>query len=143
MGFGACARSSGIDNPVFLLYLGLAMPLTLNQALFLVLTFAGVVVAVVLVRLFVQLRRTAIEGEKALAEMRALAQHLTELDLVVKDKVEALGATLDASKKAAVSIGQASALITSNFVRPASRYLPILIPVARFVLGQLKKKKEN
>ena len=119
------------------------MPLTLNQVLFLVLTFAAVIVAVVLVRLFSQLRRTAIEGEKALAEMRALAQHLNELDLVVKDKVETLGATLEASKKAAVSIGQASALITSNFVQPASRYLPLLIPVARFVLKRMKKKKEN
>ena len=46
------------------------MPLTLNQVLFLVLTFAAVIVAVVLVRLFSQLRRTAIEGEKTLAEMR-------------------------------------------------------------------------
>ena len=119
------------------------MTLTLEQALFLVLTFAAVVVAVVLVRLFAQLRRTAVEGEKALAEMRALAQHLTELDLVVKDKVETLGATLEASKKAAVSIGQASALITSNFVRPASHYLPIVIPVARFILKRMRKKKEN
>jgi hypothetical protein len=119
------------------------MPLTLNQVLLLVLTFAAVVVAAVLVRLFAQLRRTAIEGEKALAEMRALAQHLTELDLVVKDKVETLGAALEASKKAAVSFGQASALITSSFVQPASRYLPIIIPVVRFVLKRMKKKKEN
>lgn len=119
------------------------MPLTLNQVLLIILTFAAVVVAVVLVRLFIQLRRTAIEGEKALAEMRSLAQHLTELDLSIKDKIETFGTTLEASKKAAVNIGQASALITSNFVQPASRYLPLLIPIARFVLKKMKKKKEN
>lgn len=139
------ARSCGIDKPLILLYVGLAMPvtLTLNQILLIILTFAAVVVAAVLVRLFIQLRRTAIEGEKALAEMRALAQHLTELDLAIKDKVETFGTTLEASKKAAVSIGQASALFTSNFVRPASSYLPLIIPIARFVLKRLKKKKKE
>lgn len=119
------------------------MPLTLNQVLLLVLTLAAVVVAVFLVRLFAQLRRTAAEAEKTLAEMRALAQHLTELDLVIKDKVETLGTTLEASKKAAVSIGQASALIASNFVQPASRYLPLIIPVVRFFIMRMKKKKEK
>jgi hypothetical protein len=119
------------------------MPLTLNQILFLVLTFAAVVVAVFLVLLFTQLRRTAAEGQRALAEMRTLAQHLTELDLVVKEKVETLGATLEASKKAAVNFGQASALITSNFVKPASRFFPLVLPIAQFVLRQWKKKKEN
>jgi predicted PurR-regulated permease PerM len=119
------------------------MPLTLNQALLLVLTFAAVVVAIVLVRLFGQLRRTAAEAEQTLAEMRTLARHLTELDLVVKEKVETLGAALEASKKAAVNIGQASSLIASNFGRPATRFLPLVVPVARFVLRQWKKKKEN
>jgi flagellar biosynthesis/type III secretory pathway M-ring protein FliF/YscJ len=119
------------------------LTLTLNQVLLLVLTFAAVVVAVVLVRLFAQLRRTAAEGEKALTEMRVLAQHLTELDLVVKDKVETLGTTLEASKKAAVNIGQASALITSKFIKPSSSYLPLIIPVARFVLKRMNKKKEK
>ena len=119
------------------------MPLTLNQFLFLVLTFAAVIVAFFLVRLFAQLRKTAVEGEKALAEVRALAQHLTELDLVIKDKVETLGTTLEASKKAALSIGQASALITAKIIQPSSRFLPIVLPVARFVLRQMKKRKEK
>jgi hypothetical protein len=119
------------------------MPLTLNQFLFLVLTFAAVIVAYVLIRLFAQLRKTAAEGERALVEVRTLAQHLTELDLEIKDKVETLGTTLEASKKAAVNIGQASALITARIIKPSSRYLPILIPVARFVLRQMKKRKEN
>lgn len=119
------------------------MPLTLNQFLILVLTFAAVIVAVFLVRLLVQLRRTAAEGEKALAELQTLAGHLTELDLLVKEKVEVLGKTLDASKTAAVNLSEASLLVTQKIIRPSSKYLPFALPVARFVWRQLRKKKEK
>jgi len=119
------------------------MPLTLNQFLFLVITLAFVIAIVCLVRLFAQLRRTAVEGEKTLAELRVLAKNLSELDLVVKEKVEDLGKTLDASKKAAVNISKASFLITSKIIRPSSKYLLLLLPVARFVLRQWKKRKEK
>jgi hypothetical protein len=119
------------------------MPLTLNQFLFLVITFAIVIAVVYLIRLFAQLRRTASEGEKTLAELRTLAQNLNDLDLLVKEKVEALGETLAASKKAAVNISEASFLITSKIVRPSSKYLPLLLPVARFLWRQFKKRKEK
>jgi len=119
------------------------MPLTLNQFLFLVLTFAAVILVIYLVRVLSQIRRTAAEGEKALAELGVLAKHLTELDLVVKARVEDLGKTLEASKKAAVSISQASALISSKFVLPSSKFLPIALPIARFVWRQWKKRKEK
>jgi len=119
------------------------MPLTLNQVLFLVLTFAVVILVIYLVRLLAQIRRTAAEGEKTLAELGILAKHLTELDLVVKEKVEDLGKTLEASKRAAVNISQASSLITSKFILPSSKYLPIALPIARFVWRQWKKRKEK
>jgi len=119
------------------------MPLTLNQFLFLVITLAVVIIAVYLVRLLAQLRRTAAEGEKTLAEMRVLARNLNELDLLVKEKVEDLGKTLEASKKAAVNLSEASFLITSKIVRPSSKYLPLVLPIARFVWRQLKKRKEK
>jgi hypothetical protein len=119
------------------------MPLTLNQVLFLVLTFAVVILVIYLVRLLAQIRRTAAEGEKTLAELGILAKHLTELDLVVKEKVEDLGQTLEASKRAAVNVAQASSLISSKFIRPSSKFLPFALPVARFVWRQLKKKKEK
>ena len=119
------------------------MPLTLNQVLFLVLTFAVVILVIYLVRLLAQIRRTAAEGEKTLAEIGVLARHLTELDLVVKEKVENLGKTLDASKRAAVNISQASSLITTKFIAPSSKFLPIALPVARFIWRQWKKKRRK
>lgn len=119
------------------------MTLTFNQALFLILTVAAVVAAVYLVRLFVQLRRTAAEGEKALAEIAELARHLKELDLVVKEQVEELAKTIAASKKAAVNVAEASSLITSKFVRPPFRYLPLILPVAQFLWRQVGKRKKE
>jgi len=119
------------------------MPLTLNQALFLIITFAFVIAVVYLVRLFAQLRRTAIEGEKALAEFRELAKNLRELDLLIKSRVEDLGTTLSAAKKAAVNVSEASFLVSSKIIRPSANYLPIILPVARFVLRHLKKRKEK
>jgi gas vesicle protein len=119
------------------------MPLTLNQILSLVLTFAGVILVIYLIRLLAQVRRTAAEGEKTLAELGVLAKHLTELDLVVKEKVKDLGNTLDATKRAAVNISQTSSLITSKFVGPSFKFLPIALPVARFVWRQWKKKRRN
>jgi len=119
------------------------MPLTLTEILLLIATLAFVVAVVFLVRLFVQIRRTAAEGERALAEVRALARHLTELDLVVKERVEDLGQTLAASKKAATSLAEASSLVTFRVLRPSAKYLPLILPVARFVWRQIGKRKEK
>jgi predicted Kef-type K+ transport protein len=119
------------------------MTLTLNQALLLIITIAVVVAVVYLVRLFAQLRRTAAEGEKALAGFGELARHLKELDLVVKEQVEELAKTIAASKKAAVNVAEASSLITSKFVRPSSKYLPLILPVAQFIWRQFSKRKKE
>jgi hypothetical protein len=119
------------------------MPLTLNQFLLLVLTFAAVIAAVFLIRLFAQLRRTAAAGEKALAEVQALARNLSELDLIVKDKVEVLGKTLETSKKAAVNLSEASFLITQKVIRPSSKYLPLALPVARFLWRHLQQRRKE
>jgi hypothetical protein len=119
------------------------MPLTLNQALFLIITFAFVIAVVYLIRLFAQLRKTAVEGEKALAEFRELAKSLNELDLLVKARVEDLGDTLEAAKKAAANLSEASFLITSKIIRPSSKYLPLVLPIARFIWRHLKKRKES
>lgn len=120
------------------------MPLTLTQALLIVLTIAAVVAVVFLVRLFIQLRRTAAEGEKALAEFRTLAKHLVDLDLAVKARVEELGETLQASKQAAVQLSQASLLVTTKVLNPsASKFLPFVLPVVRFLWQQARKRKEK
>jgi uncharacterized membrane protein len=119
------------------------MPLTLEQTLLLAATLAFVAAVVFLVRLFIQLRRTAAEGERALAEFRELARNLNELDLTAKKRLEELGQTLAASKKAAVGLAEASTLVTTRVMMPAAKYLPIILPVARFVWRQFRKKKER
>ena len=119
------------------------MTLTLNQALFLVITVAVVVAVVFLVRLFIQLRRTAIEGEKALTQIAELARTLQELDQVVKMQVEELGKTISASKRAAVHVAEVSSLVTSGFIRPASTFLPFILPVAQFLWRQIGKRKKE
>ncbi|MCX6567103.1 MAG: hypothetical protein NTW38_11925 [Candidatus Aminicenantes bacterium] len=119
------------------------MPQTLNQALLLIVMIAAVVAIVYLVRLFAQLRRTAAEGEKALAEFGELARQLKELDLLVKQQVEELGLTITASKKAAVNVAEASSLITAKFFQPSLKFLPLILPVARFVWRQFGKRKKE
>jgi hypothetical protein len=117
--------------------------MSLNQILLIVLTVAAVVVVVFIVRLFIQLRRTAAEAEKTLAEVRVLAGHLSELDLEVKARVEDLGETIRASKKAAVGLSEATKLVSSRLLPAPAKFLPFVLPVARFVLRQMKKRKEK
>jgi ABC-type transporter Mla subunit MlaD len=119
------------------------MPLTLNQTLFLVLTFAAVVVVVFLVLFLAQLRRTAREGERTLAELRELAGSLKEIERKVNARIDDVGELLASSKKTAASLAEASLFLTTRVVRPASRYWPILFPLLRMGWRQLKKRKEK
>lgn len=119
------------------------MPLTLNQILFIILTVAAVVAVIFLVQLFTQLRKTAAEAEKTLIEVRVLAKNLSELDFVVKARVDELGDALRASKKAALGISEVSFQITSKLFQPSWKLLPLLLPAARFVLQHLKKRKDK
>jgi len=119
------------------------MSLNLNQVLFLILTVAAVVVAVFLVRLLIQLRRTAGEGERALVEMKRLAENLNELDLVVKAKVEDLGKLVEASKDTAVNLSQASMFLTARVLKPAANYWPLVFPVFMFFWKRMRKRKEK
>jgi hypothetical protein len=117
------------------------MPLT--DILLIVLTVAAVVAVVFLVRLLVRLHTTAGEAEKTLAEVRVLVRHLSELDLEVKARVEELGDTLGLSRKAAVDISEATLLVTSKLLPAPAKFLPFVLPAARFVMRQMKKKKEK
>ncbi len=119
------------------------MALNLNQVLFLILTIAAVVVAVFLVRFLIQLRRTAGEGERTLAEMRRLAENLNELDLVVKAKVEDLGRLVEASRNTAVNLSEASMFLTTRLLRPAAKYWPLVYPLLTFFWRRIRKKKEK
>jgi len=115
---------------------------TLTHILLIVLTVAGVVSVVFLVRLLIQLRTTAGEAEKTLAEVRVLVQNLTELDLEVKARVEELRDTLRVSRTAAVGLSEATIMQVTSKLLPA-RFLPFVLPVARFAVRQMKKRKEK
>jgi hypothetical protein len=119
------------------------MPITLNQVLFLVLTIAAVIVAVFLVRFIIQLRRTAAEGEKTLAEMRKLAENLNDLEQLVKSEVQDLGKLVEASKNTAMNLSQASVFLTTRLLRPAATYWPLVYPLLTFFWKRIKKKKEK
>ena len=117
--------------------------MSLTQVLLIILTIAAVVAVVFFVLLYIQLRRTAAEAEKTLVEARALVKSLHELDLSVKARVEDVGETLQASRKAAVAVAEASMLVTAKFMPAPAKYLPYILPVARFVFQQMKKRKEK
>lgn len=119
------------------------MPLTLNQFLLLVLTFAAVVVAVYLIRFLAQLRRVTEEGEKTMVEVRKLVENLNELDGMVKDRLVSLGEFMEASKRTAAHLSEASFLLTAKVLRPSSKYWPVMLPIASFFWKQFKKRKEK
>ena len=121
------------------------MPLTLSQVLFVILTVAAVVATVFLVQLFAQLRRTAAEAEKTMVEVRALARNLGDLEISVKKRVDEVGDTLKIAGKAAAGLSEASLRLTSKWLPRPVKYLPMILPVARFLLKNYKKKndKEN
>jgi hypothetical protein len=119
------------------------MPLTLNQFLLLVLTFAAVVVAVFLVRFLGQLRRAAEEGQKTMVEVRKLVENLNELDGMIKERLVNLGEFVEASKKTAVNLSEASFFLTTRILRPSSKFWPVVFPLASFFWKQFRKRKEK
>ncbi len=119
------------------------MSLTLNQFLLLVLTFAAVVVAVLLVRFLSQLRSTAAEGERTLVEVRKLVENLNGLDGLIKERVIELGDFMDASRKTASNLAEATFLLTTRVLAPGSRYWRLLFPATVFLWKKFKKRKEK
>lgn len=119
------------------------MPLTLNQFLLLVLTFTAVVVAVFLVRFLSQLRRTAAEGERTMVEVRKLVENLNELDGLIKERVVEMGEFIEASRRTASHLADASFLLSTRILTPGSRYWRLLFPIAAFLWKKIKKRKEK
>jgi hypothetical protein len=117
--------------------------LTLNQTLLLVLTVAAVVVVVFLILFLIQIRRTAREGERTLAEVRELAVSLKEIERKVNARIDDVGELLESSKQTAAGLAQASLFLTTRVVSPASRYWPLLYPLLRIGWKQLKKMKKR
>lgn len=119
------------------------MPLTLNQFLLLVLTLVAVVVAVYLIRVLAKLGSVAEEAEKTMGEVRELVKNLNELNGVVKDRLVNIGEFMEASKRAAVNLSEASFFLTTRVLRPSSKFLPLMLPLASFFWKQFRKRKEK
>jgi hypothetical protein len=118
------------------------MPLTLSQFLFLVLTLAAVVGVVFLVMFLLQMRRTAAEASKTLAEFRELAKNLQVLEASVREKVDEAGQLLEASKRTVQSVSQAAWVMSSGAARPAAKLWPVIWPLARYLWRHWKKRRE-
>ncbi len=119
------------------------MSLTLNQFLFLVITLAVVVFVTFLITLILQLRRTAKEGEDTLVEIRELVRNLRETDKRLKDKMDDISLTIEATKKTALGLSEITWFLTSKILRPSSKYWPLLFPLLRFGWRQIKKKRKE
>jgi hypothetical protein len=119
------------------------MSLTLNQFLFLVITIAVVVFVTFLVAFVLQLRRTAKEGEDTLIEIRELVRNLRETDKKLKEKMDDISLTIEATKKTALGLSEITWFLTSKVVRPSSKYWPLLFPIIRFGWRQINKKRKE
>ncbi len=119
------------------------MSLTLNQFLFLVITLAVVVFVTFLITLILQLRRTAKEGEDTLVEIRELVRNLRETDKRLKDKMDDISLTIEATKKTALGLSEITWFLTSKILRPSTKYWPLLFPLLRFGWRQIKKKRKE
>ena len=95
------------------------MSLTLNQFLFLILTFTGVVAVTFLVIFLIQLRKTAKETSLTMVEIRSLARNLTDVSLKLNTQVDDLQDILDATKKTATGLSEAAWFMTTKISGPA------------------------
>jgi len=109
----------------------------------LVLTIAAVIGITVLVLFLLQLRKTAREGEKTLAEFQTLARSLNDLSLKLNAKVDDLGEVVDAARKTAVGMSEAAWFVTTKVIRPGSRVWPLVFPLVRLGWRQLRKSKKE
>jgi len=119
------------------------MLLTMNQVLLIVLTLAAVVVATVLVIFLFQLRRTAAEAEKALGRAQELMEGFKETEARLNTNLDALGETVNHTKKALSVVSQLPLFFSSRASRPSSRYWPLLIPFLSYGWQLIKKIKEK
>ena len=119
------------------------MELTLEQFLFLVITIAVVVAVTFLIVLFLQLRRTAKEGQETLVEIRALAKSLNLTSQKAMEKIDDVDETLQNAKKAVVQMSEITWFLTTKIFRPSSKYWPFVLPLVRLGWRQWKKRKEK
>ncbi len=119
------------------------MLLTLNQVLFIIITVAFVVAIVFLVLFLIQLRKTALEGQRTLTELRELAESLKGIEKKVNARIDDVGEIIKDTRKTVAGLSEATFFLTTKLVRPASRLWPIVYPLVRLGWQHLKKRKEK
>lgn len=119
------------------------MSLTLNQFLLLVITIAVVVALTLSVMLFIQLLKTAKEGEAILRELRELILNLKETNWKISTRINDVAEIVEASKKTAVSLSEIAFFLSTKVIRPSSKYWPLLFPLIRLGWRQIRKKKQK
>ncbi len=117
------------------------MALTLNEFILLVITFSAVVVATVITIFFIQLKKTAKEGESTLREIKELVKSLRTTGQKVNDKLDELGEMIEVTKKTASNISEIAGFVISRVLRPSFKYWPLIFPLLNFGWRQLRKKK--
>jgi uncharacterized protein YoxC len=119
------------------------MILTLNQVLSIILTVLAVVLVTFLVMFLVQLRKTAGEAAKTMAKAQEAIDGLQVIEAKISASLDNVGDVLATSKKAVSGISEITLYLTSKVLRPSAKYWPILFPLLRFGLQQMKKRKEK
>jgi hypothetical protein len=119
------------------------MTLTLNQVLSIILTVAAVVLATFLIMFLAQLRKTAREAERTMAKAQEAIDGLQVIEAKINASLDNVGDVLATSKKAVSGISEITLFLTSKVIRPSAKYWPILFPLLRFGLQQMKKRKEK
>jgi predicted dinucleotide-utilizing enzyme len=119
------------------------MILTLNQVLSIILTVAAVVAATFLSMFLSQLRRTAREGEKTLAKAQEAIDGLQAIEAKLNASLDNVGEVLATTRKAVSGLAEISFYISSRVIRPSAKYWPLIYPLVRFGLRQMKKRKEK
>ena len=119
------------------------MSLTLNQFLLLVITIAAVIGVTLLATLFIQLRKTAKEGEETLRELRGLILNLKDTSRKINTRIDDAGEIVEASKKTAVSLAEIAFFMSTKIIRPSSKYWPFIFPLIRLGWRQIKRKKQK
>ncbi len=119
------------------------MSLSLNQFLLLVITFVLVIAVTFFISLFLQLKKTAKEGEKTLVEIRTLVQMLKQTDYKVNTKIDDIGELVGTTKKTLVRIADLSWFLSAKIFKPSSKYWPFIYPAIRLGWRLIKKRKEK
>jgi hypothetical protein len=119
------------------------MPLTLNQFLLLVLTFAAVILVTFLVALLIQLRRTALKASTAIEEFGELAKRLNQATAKVEGKLEDVDSLIKTTKKAADGLSEVAWFATTKLIRPSSKFWPYIFPFIKWGWRQMHQQKQK